>query len=62
MYSTNFKIYNDALHESNFKEKEQLHFVIPVPKNNNENLFIYLFIYLFTIDKFTIKNRCNIIY
>ena len=49
MYSTNFKIYNDALHESNFKEKEKLHFVIPVPKNNNENLFIYLFIYLFIL-------------
>ena len=29
------KIYNDALHESNFKET--LQFVIPAPKNNDEN-------------------------
>ena len=29
------KIYNDALHESNFKEA--LQFVIPAPKNNDEN-------------------------
>ena len=29
------KIYNDALHESNFKETLPL--VIPVPKNNDEN-------------------------
>ena len=35
VFNRSIKIYNDALHESNFKET--LQFVIPAPKNNDEN-------------------------
>ena len=35
IFNRSIRIYNDALHESNFKET--LQFVIPAPKNNNEN-------------------------
>ena len=35
VFNRSIKIYNDALHESNFKET--LKFVIPAPKNNDEN-------------------------
>ena len=35
VFSRSIKMYNDALHESNFKET--LKFVIPAPNNNDEN-------------------------
>ena len=35
VFNRSIKIYNGALHESNFKET--LKFVIPAPKNNDEN-------------------------
>ena len=35
VFNESIKIYNDALHESNFKET--LQFVIQAPKNNDEN-------------------------
>ena len=35
VFNRSIKIYNDALYESNFKET--LQFVIPAPKNNDEN-------------------------
>ena len=35
VFNRSIKIYNDALHESNFKKT--LQFIIPAPKNNDEN-------------------------
>ena len=35
VFNRSIKIYNDGLHENNFKET--LQFVIPAPKNNDEN-------------------------
>ena len=35
VFNRSIKVYNDALHESNFKEI--LQFVVPAPKNNDEN-------------------------